>query len=82
MAQRHPLVPGLCKEGEIIRGMHPRPRSLSEFLRRDQWMTARLDAGKQTIGALRLFRGALDHATHQKELRIVAAVKFAVNGFQ
>jgi hypothetical protein len=36
---------------------------------------------KQTVGALGLFGGAPDDAAHQKELRIVASMPFAVDRF-
>ena len=44
-------------------------------------MLARGEARQQAIGALGLLGGALDHAADQKELRIVAAMQFAVDGF-
>jgi hypothetical protein len=43
-------------------------------------MLARFQAREQPVGAFGLFGGALDDAAHQKELRIVAAVQFSVDG--
>jgi len=43
---------------------------------------ARGKPGQQPVGALGLLGRALDHAAHQKELRVVTAVQFAIDGFQ
>jgi hypothetical protein len=62
--------------------MNPRARPLPEFGGLDQGMTTGAYAGKQTIRSLRLLGGPLDHAPHQKKLRIVTAVKLAIDSLQ
>ena len=62
--------------------MNARPRPLPEHGRLNQLVLARGKPGQQPVGPLGLLGGALDHAAHQKELRIVAAMQFAIDGFQ
>src|SRR6201999_1998778 len=76
-----PVIPGLREEAEIFRAVHPRSRPLPEHGRLDQAMLACLQPGQQPIGALGLLGRALDDTANQKELRIVAAMKFGIDGF-
>ena len=80
IAKRTPSVPRLLQEAKIFGAVNPGPRPLTENGRRDQIVLASFQPRQQTIGALRLLGGALDDAAHQKELRIVAAVQFGVDG--
>jgi hypothetical protein len=75
-----PGVPGFCKKAEIFRTVNPGARALPEHHRRNQIMLASLQPCQQPVGAFRLFGGALDHAAHQKELRIVTPVQFGMDG--
>ena len=70
----------LGEKAQIFRTVHARARALAEFGRRDQIVLAGLQPFEQPVGALGLFGGALDHAAHQEELRIVAAVLFGIDG--
>ena len=60
--------------------MNPRPRPLPERNRLNQFVLARLEPGQQAIGTFGLLGGALDDAANQKELRIVAAMQFGIDG--
>jgi hypothetical protein len=80
IAERDPGVPSLGEKAEIFRTMNPCPRPLPEHHGLDQFVPARAEPGEQAIGAFGLLGGAPDHAANQKELRIVAAVQFRING--
>ena len=62
--------------------MHPGARSLAERNGLDELMGAGGKSLQQAVRALRLFGGAPDHAAHQEELRIMAAMPFSVDRFQ
>src|SRR5207249_10643816 len=70
----------LLQKAKIFGAVHPRPRPLTENSRRNQIVLAGFQSRQQTIGALRLFGSALDHAPNQEELRIVAAMQFGIDG--
>ena len=81
IAERRPGIPGGREKVQIFRTVHARPRPLPEHRRRDQLVFARRKPCEQTVGTLRLFGGALDHAADEEELRIMAAMKVGVDGF-
>ena len=80
IAERGPGLPGLGEKAEIFRTVNPCARTLPEHGRRDQFVLAGLQPREQPVGAFGLFGGALDDAAHQKELRIVTAMQFSVDG--
>jgi hypothetical protein len=79
IAKRGPGLPGFLEEAQVFRAVHPRARALAKGGRRDQLVLAGLQPGQQPIGTLGLLGGALDHATHQKELRIVASMQLGID---
>ena len=81
VAQRRPGVPGLGEEAQIFNTVNARSRPLPKHGWRDQFVLARGKPCQQPVGALGLLGRAHDHAADEKELRIVAAVQFAVDGF-
>jgi len=80
IAKRGPGIPGLAEKAEIFRTVNSRTRALPEHVWRNQIVLAGLEPRKQPVGAFGLFGGALDDTANQKELRIVAAVQFSVDG--
>ena len=80
IAQGGPSLPGFREEIQIFRAVDPRPGTLPENDRRYQLVLSRLEPGEQPISAFGLLGRALDNAAHQKELRIVASMQFAIDG--
>ena len=80
IAKRAPGIPRLLEETKIFGAVHAGARSLTENSRCNQIVPAGLQPCQQAVGAFRLLGGALDDAAHQKELRIVAAMLFGVDG--
>jgi hypothetical protein len=80
IAERAPGLPRLLQKAKIFGAVNPRPRTLAETRRCDQIVLACLQSRQQPVGALRLLGGTLDHAAHQEELRIVAAMQFGIYG--
>src|ERR1700758_4290157 len=79
IAKRRPGFPGLAEKVQIFGAVHPRPRPLSEGGRRNELMLAPLQSREQPIGTFGLLGRALDDAAHQKELRIMTLVLFAID---
>ena len=82
IAQRRPFVPGFRQKAQIFRAVHPGARPLAERNGLDELMGAGGKPLEQTVRALGLFGGAPDHAAHQEELRVMAAMPFGVDRFQ
>jgi hypothetical protein len=80
IAERDPCVPGFLHKTQIFGAVDARPRALTEHRGLDEGVLAGLQPCQQPVGAFGLFGGALDHAAHQEELRIVAAMQFGVDG--
>jgi hypothetical protein len=75
-----PGVPRLGKETKIFGAVNPRAWALPEHSRLNQFVLARFEPGKQSIGAFGLLGGALDNAANQKKLRVMASMQFGIDG--
>ncbi len=80
IAKGGPFLPGIRKKAQIFGTVNARAWALPEGNRLNQRVLSRSQSLEQSVGAFGLFGRAFHHTANKKELRIMAAVAFGIDG--